>query len=56
MMAGMPNDVLMFQESVFAIAMGQSSDVVKDAADRVSSRLNDEGFGRPVEDFILGDH
>jgi hypothetical protein len=35
--------------------MGQSSDSVKDAADRVSTGLNDEGFARAVEEFILGD-
>jgi hypothetical protein len=35
--------------------MGQSSDAVKNAADRVSTGLNDEGFARGVEDFILGD-
>ncbi|HEY5037136.1 MAG TPA: Cof-type HAD-IIB family hydrolase [Chthoniobacterales bacterium] len=54
-MGDMPNDVLMFDKSGFSIAMGQSSDAVKNAADRVSTGLNDEGFARGVEDFILGD-
>lgn len=54
-MGDMPNDVLMFDKSGFAIAMGQSSEAVKEAADRVSTGLNDEGFARGVEDFILGD-
>ncbi len=54
-MGDMPNDVLMFDKSGFAIAMGQSHDGVKAAADRVSTGLNDEGFARAVEDFILGD-
>jgi HAD superfamily hydrolase (TIGR01484 family) len=54
-MGDMPNDVLMFVKSGFSIAMGQSSDAVKAAADRVSTGLNDEGFARAVENFILGD-
>ena len=51
----MPNDVLMFAKSGFSIAMGQSSDAVKRAADRVSAGLDHEGFARAVEDFVLGD-
>ena len=50
----MPNDVLMFEKSGFSIAMGQSSDEVKAAATRVTAGLDDEGFARAVEDFILG--
>ena len=51
----MPNDVLMFERSGFAIAMGQANDQVKSAAARVTAGLDDEGFARAVEDFILGD-
>ncbi|MEP6822445.1 MAG: HAD hydrolase family protein, partial [Chthoniobacterales bacterium] len=54
-MGDMPNDVLMFEKSGFSIAMGQSNDGVKNAADRVSLGLNDEGFAHAVENFILGD-
>ena len=54
-MGDMPNDVLMFVKSGFAIAMGQSSAEVQAAADRVSTGLDDEGFARGIEDFVLGD-
>jgi HAD superfamily hydrolase (TIGR01484 family) len=50
----MPNDVLMFVKSGFPIAMGQASDEVKNFASRVTTSLDDEGFARAVEDFILG--
>ena len=53
-MGDMPNDVLMFEKSGFSIAMGQSSEAVRNAADRVSTGLNDEGFAHAVENFILG--
>ncbi len=49
-----PNDILMFAKSGFAIAMGQSNEEVKNAAARVSTGLDDEGFAKGVEDFILG--
>ncbi len=50
-----PNDVLMFEKSGFSIAMGQANEQVKKAASRVTAGLDDEGFARGVEDFILGD-
>ncbi len=50
-----PNDILMFVKSGFAIAMGQSNEQVKNAAARVSAGLDDEGFAKGVEDFILSD-
>ncbi len=49
----MPNDVLMFKPSGFAIAMGQSSDDVKAAADGVTDGYEDEGFAKAVERFVL---
>lgn len=49
-----PNDVLMFVKSGFSIAMGQASDEVKRSAAVVTAGLDDEGFARAVEDFILG--
>lgn len=50
-----PNDMLMFAKSGFSIAMGQANDEVKNAASRVSAGLDDEGFAKAIEDFILGD-
>jgi HAD superfamily hydrolase (TIGR01484 family) len=50
----MPSDVLMFVKSGFPIAMGQASEQVKNSASRISTSLDDEGFARAVEDFILG--
>jgi|SRR5450432_1122253 len=51
-----PSDVLMFRESGVSISMGQSSDEVKQSATYVSpGGLDDEGFARAVEKFILGE-
>jgi len=50
----MPNDVTMFKRSGLSIAMGQSSDEVKAAATQVTDGMNDEGFAKAVERFILG--
>jgi Cof subfamily protein (haloacid dehalogenase superfamily) len=50
----MPNDVLMFVKSGFSIAMGQAAEQVKKSASCVTTGLDDEGFARGVEDFILG--
>lgn len=50
----MPNDVLMFRKGGFSIAMGQANEFVRGNADRVSAGLDDEGFAKGVEDFILG--
>ena len=50
-----PNDILMFVKSGFSIAMGQSNDQVKKSASRVTAGLDDEGFAKGVEEFILGE-
>jgi Cof subfamily protein (haloacid dehalogenase superfamily) len=50
----MPNDVLMFKPSGFAIAMGNASAEVQGEADAVTDSFNDEGFAKAVERFILG--
>ncbi len=49
----MPNDISMFERGGLAIAMGQSSDEVKKAANEVTTSYEDEGFARAIEDFIL---
>ncbi|MFH0916834.1 MAG: Cof-type HAD-IIB family hydrolase [bacterium] len=49
----MPNDVLMFRPSGLSIAMGNASDEVKAAADRVTSSNEEEGFARAVELYVL---
>jgi Cof subfamily protein (haloacid dehalogenase superfamily) len=47
------NDVLMFASAGFSIAMGQSSDEVKSAANIVTKTNTDEGFAFAIEKFIL---
>jgi Cof subfamily protein (haloacid dehalogenase superfamily) len=49
----MPNDVLMFAQSGLAIAMGNASDDVQQAAHRVTTTNNDDGFANAVHRFIL---
>ncbi len=48
------NDVLMFKKSGLSIAMGNASEEVRQAADRVTASYADEGFAKAVEEFILG--
>ena len=50
-----PNDVLMFKRSGLSIAMGQSSDEVKQAATHVSDSSEDEGFAKAIERYVLGE-
>lgn len=47
------NDVLMFAHSGLSIAMGNSSHEVQEAARRVTTTNEDEGFANAVERFIL---
>lgn len=49
----MPNDVLMFRESGFSIAMSNAGDDVKAAANEVTSSNTEEGFALAVERFVL---
>jgi Cof subfamily protein (haloacid dehalogenase superfamily) len=49
----MPNDVLMFRQSGFSIAMGNSSDEVKAQATAVTDSNENEGFAKAVRKFIL---
>lgn len=49
----MPNDISMFERSGLSIAMGQSSDDVKQAATRVTTSSEEEGFANAIERFIL---
>jgi Cof subfamily protein (haloacid dehalogenase superfamily) len=49
----MPNDVLMFRNSGFSIAMGNSSDEVKSQATAVTDSNQNEGFAAAVRKFIL---
>jgi Cof subfamily protein (haloacid dehalogenase superfamily) len=48
-----PNDVLMFAHSGLSIAMGNASHEVQEAARRVTTSNDDEGFANAVERFIL---
>jgi len=49
----MPNDVLMFRQSGFSIAMGNASDEVKARASVVTDSNEHEGFANAVWRFIL---
>lgn len=49
----MPNDVLMFRQSGFSIAMGNASDEVKAQASVVTDSNEQDGFAKAVRRFIL---
>jgi len=49
----MPNDVLMFRQSGFSIAMGNASDAVKAQASAVTDSNEEDGFAKAVERFLL---
>jgi Cof subfamily protein (haloacid dehalogenase superfamily) len=49
----MPNDILMFRKSGFAIAMGNGGPEVRDAADVVTDSCDNEGFAKAVERYLL---
>jgi Cof subfamily protein (haloacid dehalogenase superfamily) len=49
----MPNDVLMFKKSGYSIAMGQASDEVRKSATYVTAGMDDEGFAKAIENFVL---
>ncbi|MDB5556037.1 MAG: Hydrolase superfamily protein [Rhizobium sp.] len=49
----MPNDVLMFEESGFSIAMGNASDEVRAKASAVTDGNEDEGFAKAIEKIVL---
>ena len=52
-MGDMPNDVLMFRNSGFSIAMGNASDAVKAQANAVTDSNENEGFAKAVRKFVL---
>ncbi len=49
----MPNDVLMFRESGFSIAMGNASETVKAQANAVTDTNGNDGFAKAVRRFLL---
>jgi Cof subfamily protein (haloacid dehalogenase superfamily) len=49
----MPNDVLMFRQSGFSIAMGNASDAVKAEASVVTDTNDNDGFAKAVQRFLL---
>ncbi len=49
----MANDLPMFARAGFAIAMGQSSDTVKAAADAVTASNEDDGVAKAIDTLIL---
>lgn len=48
------NDVLMFEQAGFSIAMGNASDDVKRKANVVTSSNEEDGFAAAVDRYILG--
>jgi Cof subfamily protein (haloacid dehalogenase superfamily) len=50
----MPNDMSMFEQSRVSIAMGQSTDEVKNAATYTTTSSEDEGFANAVDRYLLG--
>ena len=49
----MPNDIAMFEKSGLSIAMGQSSEEVKQAATHTTTSSEEEGFANGVEQYVL---
>ncbi|HEY5131084.1 MAG TPA: Cof-type HAD-IIB family hydrolase, partial [Bradyrhizobium sp.] len=49
----MPNDVFMFRNSGFSIAMGNASDEVKSQASAVTDSNEKDGFAKAVRRFVL---
>jgi 5-amino-6-(5-phospho-D-ribitylamino)uracil phosphatase len=47
------NDLAMLQEVGWGVAMGQASDMIKDAADAVTTSNAEEGVARAIERYIL---
>jgi len=43
----------MFKKSGYSIAMGQANDEVKKSATAVTAGMDDEGFAKAMEDFVL---
>ncbi len=52
-MGDQPNDVLMFRKSGLSIAMGNSSDAVKQHATHVTESSEEEGFAIGLERYVL---
>jgi Cof subfamily protein (haloacid dehalogenase superfamily) len=52
-MGDMPNDILMFRNSGFSIAMGNASDEVKAQASAVTESNEDEGFANAIRKLVL---
>lgn len=49
-----PNDIEMFKQAGVSIAMGQAVDMVREAADYVTTSNDDEGWARGIEKYVLG--
>lgn len=49
----MPNDIAMFQNSGFSIAMGQANEEVRSAATYTTSSSEEEGFAKAIETYVL---
>jgi Cof subfamily protein (haloacid dehalogenase superfamily) len=51
----MENDLQMFAQAGFAVAMGNAADAVKRAADATTLSNNEDGVAAAIEQYVLGD-
>ncbi len=51
----MENDLEMFRQAGFAVAMGNATDEVKSAAQAVTLSNDEDGFAVAIERYVLGD-
>jgi hypothetical protein len=47
------NDLSLFQNAGFRVAMGNASDELKDAADYVVGSVDEDGFAEAMDRFVL---
>ena len=50
----MENDLEMFRKAGFAVAMGNATDAVKDAAQAVTLSNDEDGFAAAIERYVFG--
>ena len=48
------NDIAMFEQTPFSIAMGNASDEVKKRARFVTASNEEDGFALAIEKYVLG--
>ena len=51
----MENDLEMFRKAGFAVAMGNASEAVKQAANAVTLSNDEDGFAAAIERYVFGE-